>query len=117
MAAVIVASTTSLPPAIFRRNPRPERDSAHAPPDGNPLLWRRFHSPRKHGDDSMSAASPATSPVRRAAPAAPAFAFAEGGDEIRLNLGDIPLQQESMDIEGFKPTLLSRLFDLVAPLK
>ncbi|HEY4367097.1 MAG TPA: hypothetical protein VGN07_07645 [Steroidobacteraceae bacterium] len=81
----------------------------------------------------MSAASPATSQVRRAAPAAPshpvasqsaahsgvrpAFAFAEGGDEIRLNLGDIPLQQECMDIEGFKPTLLSRLFDLVAPLK
>ena len=78
----------------------------------------------------MSAASPATSQVRRTAAAAPSrsvasepaharptFAFADGGDEIKLNLADIPRQQESMDIEGFKPTLLSRLFDLVAPLK
>jgi len=82
----------------------------------------------------MSAASPATSQVRRtaaAAPsrpvsqparpamhAAPALAFVESNeDEFKLNLGDIPRQQENMDIEGFKPTLLSRLFDLVAPLK
>lgn len=50
--------------------------------------------------------------------AAPALAFVESNeDEFKLNLGDIPRQQESMDIEGFKPTLLSRLFDLVAPLK
>jgi hypothetical protein len=50
--------------------------------------------------------------------AAPGFAFVEGGeDEFKLNLSDIPRQPESMDIDGFKPTLLSRLFDLVAPLK
>lgn len=79
----------------------------------------------------MSAASPATSQVRRTAAAAPSrsvasepvraqptFAFADGGgDEVKLDLADIPRQQESMDIEGFKPTLLSRLFDLLAPLK
>ena len=83
----------------------------------------------------MSAASPAPSEVRRTAAAAPSrqvsapparapmhaapgFAFVEGGeDEFKLNLSDIPRQQESMDIDGFKPTLLSRLFDLVAPLK
>ena len=78
----------------------------------------------------MSAASPATSQVRRNAAAAPSrpasshdrpaphpFAFAEGDDEIRLNLVDIPVQQESLEIEGFRPTLLSRLLDLVAPLR
>jgi hypothetical protein len=87
----------------------------------------------------MSAASPATSQARRteaAAPSrsvqhaqqpvpqparsAPAFAFAapSANDEIRLHLSDIPLMslKESMDVEGLKPSLLSRLFDLVAPL-
>ena len=38
-------------------------------------------------------------------------------DSIKINLGDIPRMQETLDIEGFKPTLLSRLFDLVAPLR
>lgn len=85
----------------------------------------------------MSAASPSSPQVRRTAAAAssrspqptqqavrqpmhsaPAFAFAApgGDDEIRLNLGDIPRVAETMDVEGFKPSLLSRLFDLVAPL-
>ncbi len=75
----------------------------------------------------MSAASPAMSTARRteaAAPARPvrqqaqAFAFSapRGEDEIRLNLADIPRMEATMDIEGFKPSLLSRLFDLVAPL-
>lgn len=87
----------------------------------------------------MSAASPATSPARRTEAAAPsrsvqhaqqpvrqpvgasaAFAFAapSANDEIRLNLGDIPLMslKETMEVEGFRPSLLSRLLDLVAPL-
>ena len=81
----------------------------------------------------MSAASPATSPVRRSAAAptrpaqsaqpaaaraaAPAFSFAASdvADEIKLHLGDIPRPQESMDVEGFKPSVLSRLLDLFAP--
>ncbi|MGH8177658.1 MAG: hypothetical protein ACREV5_15480 [Steroidobacter sp.] len=76
----------------------------------------------------MSAASPAASHVRRT-PAAPAPQAARqpmratfnvpapnGEDEIRLNLTDIPRIEDSMDVEGFKPSLLSRLFDLVAPL-
>lgn len=46
-----------------------------------------------------------------------AFAAADYEDEFRLNLSDIPRQQESMEIEGFKPSLLSRLFNLIAPLK
>lgn len=67
----------------------------------------------------------APTPQARPAPSQPAararqsegFAFADHEDEFRLNLSDIPRQRESMDIEGFKPTLLSRLFDLIAPLK
>lgn len=37
--------------------------------------------------------------------------------EFRLNLSDIPRTRSSMHVEGLKPTLLSRLFDLVVPLK
>ena len=40
-----------------------------------------------------------------------------GEDVIRLHLADIPRVQETMDVEGFKPSLLSRLFDLIAPLQ
>ena len=82
----------------------------------------------------MSAGHSASTQVRRTAPAAPArpthapvarstgqfaFAAASGDDEIRLNLGDIPLprQDNEMHVEGFKPTLLSRLLDLVMPLR
>jgi hypothetical protein len=85
----------------------------------------------------MSAASPASPQVRRTAAAAPsrapsaqaavrqpkaatagfAFSGVDDGDEIKINLGDIPRVQETLDIEDFKPTLLSRLFDLVAPLR
>ncbi len=63
---------------------------------------------------SMRAASPST-----AMPAAPARAlgFDEPEPEFRLNLHDIPRMRETMDVEGLKPTLLSRLFDLVAPLR
>jgi hypothetical protein len=92
----------------------------------------------------MSAASPAHNQVRRNVAAAPprapqpqAQAYAQpqahahapvrqrahdfsaprGEEEIRLNLSDIPrLGIGDLDVEGFKPTLLSRLFDLVAPL-
>jgi hypothetical protein len=85
----------------------------------------------------MSAGHSAQTQVRRTAPAAPsrqtqapvarntsstgqfAFAAASGDDEIRLNLGDIPIprQDNEMHVEGFKPSLLSRLLDLVMPLR
>jgi hypothetical protein len=81
----------------------------------------------------MSAGHSASTQVRRTAPAAPArptqtparntsqFAFAAGSgdDEIRLHLGDIqmPPPDTEMRVEGFKPTLLSRLLDLVMPLR
>jgi hypothetical protein len=96
-------------------------------------------------EDLMSAASPAHNQVRRNVAAAPsrapqpqAHAYAQaqahapvrqpvarahdfssprGEEEIRLNLSDIPrLGIGDLDVEGFKPSLLSRLFDLVAPL-
>jgi hypothetical protein len=85
----------------------------------------------------MSAGHSASTQVRRTAAAAPArptqspvarntastgqfaFAAAAGDDEIRLNLGDIPIprQDNEMHVEGFKPSLLSRLLDLVMPLR
>ena len=82
----------------------------------------------------MSAGHSAATQVRRPAQAAPAqptktpparsrgqfaFAAASGDDEIRINLGDIPLprQDNEMHVEGFKPSLLSRLLDLVMPLR
>jgi hypothetical protein len=71
----------------------------------------------------MSAATPANPSMRRAAPvrAAPPMRTSVGFDadepEFRLNLSDIPRMRETMDIDGLKPTLLSRLFDLVAPLR
>jgi hypothetical protein len=82
----------------------------------------------------MSAGHSASTQVRRTAPAAPArqhqaplarstqqFAFAAAGndDEIRLNLSDIqlPPPDTAMHVEGFKPSLLSRLLDLVMPLR
>jgi hypothetical protein len=81
----------------------------------------------------MSAGHSAATQVRRPAQAAPAhpakapvarstqqFAFASSGDdEIRLHLADIqlPPPDTEMKVEGFKPTLLSRLLDLVMPLR
>lgn len=76
--------------------------------------------PARHG----AAMSPATRPVPLAqrAGAAPqpsrvGFASKESGADFKLNLADIPRAQETLDVEGFKPSLLSRLFDLLAPLK
>ena len=82
----------------------------------------------------MSAGHSAPTQVRRKAPAAPArhdsgsraarstraFAFTapRGEEEIRLNLSDIPSRHDNeMHVEGFKPSLLSRLLDLVMPLR
>jgi hypothetical protein len=89
----------------------------------------------------MSAASPAQSQVRRNAAAAPSrspqqapqqqaaaparqaanshafdFTTPKGEEEIRLNLSDIPVMRGTLDVEGLTPSLLSRLFDLIAPL-
>jgi hypothetical protein len=91
----------------------------------------------------MSAASPAQTQVRRTATAAPSrapqaapqqqaapapvrqaansqafdFSTPKGDEEIRLNLSDLPVMRGTLEVEGFKPSLLSKLFDLIAPLK
>jgi hypothetical protein len=60
----------------------------------------------------------ASAPVARPMQApAPALAFDEDEHEFRLNLSDIPRMRESLVVDGLKPTLLSRLFDLIAPIK
>jgi hypothetical protein len=64
---------------------------------------------------TRAAAAPVARPAMQAAPAV--AGFDDHDDEFRLNLSDIPLQRESLDVEGLKPTLLSRFFDLVMPLK
>jgi hypothetical protein len=82
----------------------------------------------------MSAASPAQTQVRRTAAAAPSrapqpaaqqaqarqeidFGSSRGDEEIRLNLADIPVMRGTLDVEGFKPSMLSRLLNLVSPLR
>jgi hypothetical protein len=77
----------------------------------------------------MSSASPASSQVRHGAAAAPAvqaamravpayaFISSDVDNEFKLNLGDIPRLEQTMDVEGLKPSLLSRLLELVAPTK
>jgi|SRR5687768_5250688 hypothetical protein len=94
-------------------------------------------------EDLMSAASPAHNQVRRNAAAAPSrapqpqahaqahapvrqpapvarahdFSTPRGEEEVRLNLSDIPqMSSGDLEVEGFRPSLLSRLYDLVAPL-
>jgi hypothetical protein len=64
-------------------------------------------------------AAPAQPAPRAAARSAPMYAFvsSEIEDEFKLNLNDIPRQRETLDVEGLKPSLLSRLLDLVAPIK
>jgi hypothetical protein len=86
-------------------------------------------------EKSMSAANTASQPARRngapqvrtmsptgtrpahtaTQPARLSFASKESEPELKLNLADIPRAQETLEVEGFKPTLLSRLFDLFMP--
>jgi hypothetical protein len=76
-------------------------------------------------------ANPASSQVRHstagaarvpnAPPAArsvPTYTFvsSEVDDELKLHLNDIPRQKETLDVEGLKPSLLSRLLEIVAPI-
>ena len=77
----------------------------------------------------MSAASPASSQVRHGAAAgraptqaaarqAPMYSFvsSEVDEEFKLHLNDIPRFRESLDVEGLKPSFLSRLLEFVAPI-
>ena len=62
--------------------------------------------------------APASRPVARATQAAVAF-LDDVEDEFRLHLADIPdvPEAKSLDVEGFKPSLLGKLLDLVSPRK
>lgn len=67
-----------------------------------------------------SAAAAARAPApQSAARQAPAYAFVSSDvdDEFKLHLNDIPRFKETLDVEGLKPSFLSRLLDLVAPIR
>ena len=67
---------------------------------------------------TRATAAPVARPAMQAAPAVAANAsFEDHDDEFRLNLSDIPRMRESLEVDGLKPTLLSRLLDLVMPIK
>lgn len=72
----------------------------------------------RHNPAATARATESHAP-RAAARSAPMYAFVSSDidDEFRLHLNDIPRQKESLDVEGLKPSLLSRLLQLVAPLK
>jgi hypothetical protein len=76
-------------------------------------------APQPQAQAHAYAHAQAHAPVRQPAPAARPHDFSapRGEEEIHLNLSDIPqMSSGDLDVEGFKPSLLSRLYDLVAPL-
>ncbi len=74
------------------------------------------HAVRRTAAPSTHASAAAQRPVARAS--APRIGFApkdsDGEGSFKLNLSDleIPRSQDQLEVEGFKPTLLSRIFDL-----
>jgi hypothetical protein len=72
---------------------------------------------RRVAAPARAAGAPVARAAQAAAVAAAVVSFDQHDDEFRLNLSDIPRMRESMEVDGLKPSLLSRLFDLVAPLK
>ena len=73
----------------------------------------------RHSTPATARAQEPQRVARPAARSAPMYAFqsSEVDDELKLHLNDIPRQPTTLDVEGFKPSLLSRLLDLVAPGK
>lgn len=66
----------------------------------------------------MPSPRPAMAAAARPAKQTPGAAWLDDDEpEFRLHLSDIPRMRGSMHVEGLRPTLLSRLLDLVAPLK
>lgn len=72
---------------------------------------------RQSAASAARAQAPQQAP-RAAARSAPMYAFvsSEVEDEFKLHLNDIPRQRESLEVEGLKPSLLSRLLEMVAPI-
>lgn len=47
-----------------------------------------------------------------------AIVASPGDDDLRLNLSDLDIPKDrDLEVEGLKPSLLSRLFDLFVPLR
>jgi hypothetical protein len=66
------------------------------------------------------ATAPAHAPAARIPARGTSFVLPVTGDdhdEIKLHLNDIPRVEMSLDVEGFKPSLLSRLLNLFAPIR
>jgi hypothetical protein len=78
----------------------------------NPQAVRRTVS-SPQGSSSVQAPS--------ARPGTPRLRFYDDREapSMRLNLSDIevPRVHAQLDVEGFRPSLLSRIFDLIAPIK
>jgi len=90
-----------------------------ASPAHNQVRRNAAAAPSRAPQPQAQAHAQAHAPVRQPAPVARAQDFSASRDEeaIHLNLSDIPrMSTGDLDVEGFKPSLLSRLFDLVAPL-
>ncbi len=79
------------------------------------------HAARRDATHTIRPAAPA--PAQRPAARAPSarqgfFVKAESDDSFKLNLSDLDLPRtQEMEVEGLKPSLLSRLVDLISPLK
>ena len=61
-------------------------------------------------------AQPRAAAPRMTRPAAPKF-DADRTGEFKINLGDIPRAPTSLECEELKPSLLSRLLDVIAPIR
>jgi hypothetical protein len=48
---------------------------------------------------------------------APRFADEDDGDELRLNLSDLPRLDTGLHVDGFAPTVTSRILDLIDRLR
>lgn len=79
---------------------------------------RRNTAPAPAARPAPQVQAPTPRPAPRAAQA-PAGFLDDVEDEFRLHLADIPEVPEtkSMDVDGFQPSLLGKLLDLVSPRK
>jgi hypothetical protein len=90
-----------------------------ASPAHNQVRRNAAAAPSRAPQPQAHAHAQAHAPVRQPAPVARAHDFStpRGEEEVRLNLSDIPqMSSGDLEVEGFRPSLLSRLYDLVAPL-
>jgi len=97
------------------------RRNVAAAPSRSPQHQAQAYAQPQHAyaQPQHAYAQPQHAPVRQPAHAAHVndFSSPRGEEPIRLNLSDIPrMSAGTLDVEGFQPSLFSRLLDLVAPL-